>query len=141
MALNVELLFNAFVTRFNAHANLLATGRKLSMVEESTKPWTEFEVVGFSTEDTFSDDIEIRTIRLTFHGKWPTPTKAANWLAYVTDAFDDYWGLSVSGYTTTGMNRAPNDAGPTLVDGVFEASAEWEVWLTRSALLPATRGA
>ncbi len=141
MALNIELLFDACVTRFNAHANLKATGRKLSMTKQSTKPWTEFEAIGHGTEDGFSDDIEIQAIRFTFHGKYPTPRKASNWLEYMTDAFDDGTGISVTGYTTSGVNRLDADDGPEEIDGVFEARTEHEFWLHRDALLPAVRGA
>ncbi len=141
MALGVELLFNACVTRFNAKANLKAIGRKLSMEPQSTRPWTEFEVIGHDTQDGFSDDLEIKTVVFTFHGKYPTVRKASDWLERMTDAFDDFIGLDVTGFATTGVNRQAADDGPELIDGVFEARATYEFWLHRDALLPAVRGA
>jgi hypothetical protein len=136
-----ELIFDAFVTRFNATANLKAVGRKLAMVPESTRPWSELEFIGFDTEDGFADDIEVHSIRITFHGKYPTIRRATTWLEEMTGAFDDYTGLSISGYTTSGVNRVPSDDGPRLEDGVWEASVEYEVWLHRDVLLPPVRGA
>lgn len=141
MALGVELLFNACVTRFNAKASLKAVGRKLSMVPQSTRPWTEFEVIGHDTQDGFSDDIEIKTVVFTYHAKYPTIRRASDWLEHITDAFDDFFGLAVAGFTTTGINRQAADDGPELVDGVFEARATYEIWLHRDTLLPAVRGA
>lgn len=139
-ATGIELLFDACVTRFNAKTDLKAVGRKLSMVFQSTKPWTQWERVGFGTDDTFVDDIEIHTVRFTFFGKYPTIRKAATWLEKMTDAFDDYTGLSVTGYTTSGVDRMDGDDGPFLVDGVWEASATYRITLHRDALLPAVRG-
>lgn len=139
-AVGVELLFDACVTRFKSIPNLVKVGRKLSMVRESTQPWTEWERVNFDTQDGFSDDVEIHTVEFTFHGKRGTPTKASTWLEEMTGAFDDYTGLSVTGYTTSGVNRIPGDGGPTLVDEVWEASATWDFWLHRDVLLPANRG-
>lgn len=141
-ATGIELLFNACVARFNAKTALKAVGRKLSMVRESTRPWTEFEAIGHNADlDGFVDDIETHTIRFTYHGKQPIVRGASNWLEQMTDAFDDFSGLAVTGYTTSGVNRLPADEGPEMVDGKFEARAEYEFLLHRDALLPAARGA
>jgi hypothetical protein len=59
----------------------------------------------------------------------------------MTDAFDDYFGLAVTGFTTGGINRLAADDGPELIDGVWEARAEYEVMLHRDTLKPAARGA
>lgn len=138
---NAVLLFEACRTRFIAKTALAALGRKLSMTEESTHPWTEFEILNHDTLDGFEDDIEIWTCQFTYHGKNPQPDNASTWLEEMTDAFDDFSGLSVSGYTTTGVNRLAADEGPELIDKHWEARAVFEILLHRNALLPAVRGA
>lgn len=142
-ATGIELLFDACVTRFDSKSALKAVGRKLSWVDQSTKPWTEFEAVGFDTEDGFADDIEIHSVRFFYHGKYPTPRRASIWLEEMTGAFDDFTGLSVSGYTTSGVNRIPNSNQVTKDGdtGVFEAEVMYDFWLHRDTLLPAVRGA
>lgn len=140
-AAGIELLFNACVTRFNAKASLKAVGRKLSIVPQSTRPWTEFEPFNHSTLDGFADDIEVHNVRFTYHGKQPYIRGAGNWLEEMTDFFDDFFGLAVTGFTTSGVNRLDADDGPELVDGVFEARAEYEFILHRDTLKPAVRGA
>lgn len=141
-ATGIELLFNACVARFNARLPLKAVGRKLSMVPQSSRPWTEFEAIGGNSDlDGFTDDIETHTVRFTYHGKQPLIRGASNWLELMTGAFDDFSGLAVTGYTTSGVNRLPADPGPEMVDGRFEARAEYEFILHRDTLLPAVRGA
>ena len=140
-ATGVELFFEACETRFNAKASLKAIGRKLSMENQSTKPWTEFEIASHGTDDGFGDDLEVYGVRFTYHGKYPTVRKASNWLELITDAFDDYIGLAVTGYATSGFVRLDADDGPELIDGVWEARAEYEVTLHRDTLKPAVRGA
>ncbi len=142
-AIGMELLFDACVVRFNATAALKAVGRKLEWVDQSTRPWTEFEYLGKDTDDGFGDDIEMHTVRFTYHGKNLTVRKATTWLEQMTGAFDDFTGLVVSGFTTSGVNRLADTNPITKIEesGVFEASADYEFILHRDVLLPAVRGA
>lgn len=141
MSVGVGLLFDACVVRFDAQAALKAVGRRLSRTPHSTRPWTEWEPIGFDTLDGFNDDILTQAVLFTFHGKFPTPDTADTWLEEMTDAFDDFFGLAVTGFTTSGVNRLGSDDGPRIVDAKFEASAEYEFILHRDTLKPAVRGA
>ena len=139
----LNALFKGCLARFVSIPALVAVGRKLSWEDQSTRPWTEFEVTGFDTQDGFSDDVEINSIRFTFHGKYPTPDKATEWVEQMTDAFDDATGISVVGFTTSGVNRVPNSDNITKIEGtgIFEAEVQYDFWLHRDTLLPAVRGA
>ena len=141
MALGVELIFDALVTRFNDKTTLKAVGRILSMNPENTHPWTECEFFNHRTEDSFDDDIEFFSVRFTLHGDSLRIRQSTDWQEHVTDFFDDFFTLAPTGWTCGGIQRLDADDGPVIEDGVWDASAEWELMLTRDTPKPAVRGA
>ncbi len=141
MALGVELIFNALKTRFDAQTTTLKPqGRILSMDPEGTRPWTECEFFNHRTEDSFDDDIEFFSVRFTLHGDSPRIRQSTLWLDHVTDFFDDFFTLPTTAWTCGGIQRLDADDGPVKEDGVWDASAEWELMLTRNTPKPAVRG-